>query len=210
MKVKFIYLVFFFIAGIAHGKIGENIGNSTYAVVKVCKGLTHSKCKENILTTKKMLREKKYVLSDLNKIKNDELYLNIKNNGKGDIYYTYTNEFGIDQEWRSFNYNYKNNVLSLHLDKNAYIIDSLLKKDDSQPFLDRSPFSTISKEAKVVGSENKEQPLIYEENTNLLLEVRGNGLILRCIDYLKFNKNNSPITKLCGSSENVLFLDKIK
>ena len=166
-------------------------------MVEVCKNLIYKKCTENILEVKRINGEKKYVLSDLKKNKNDELYLNIKGNGVGNIYYTYTNQFGVDQEWRNFKYIYKNNLLSLSVEKNAYIIDSFLKKDDSQPFLDRSPFSTISKEAKIVGSENKEQPLTYDRNTNLLFEVRGDKLILRCIDYLKFNKHNSPITKLC-------------
>ena len=210
MKVKFSYVIFFFITGITHGEVVRDVSNSTYAVVKTCKSLKQDKCKDALLITRKINGKKKYILNDLNRIKSDELYFNFKKNGKGTIYYTYTNQFGVDQEWRDFDYLYKNDILSLRLDKNAYIIDSLLKKDESQPFLDRSPFSTINKNAKIVDSGSKEQPLIYDQNTGFFLNMLGDRLILKCKNYLMLNKGNPPITNLCENSENILFLEKIK
>lgn len=198
--------LFFCFSGFSFAKDVDNnyFSGKIYYAKQVCNGLYQC---ETIKSHR--YKGKVALISDLNKKANDEFYIDFKKPNSGGIYYTYTDQFGIKQEWSPVDFIFNDKGFKIRTHKSGYIINSLLNEDDGQPFLNRSPFSYLDPSAVIIGAENKKVILDYNKTKLIDLIIRNDKLTLDCSTYLKENGFNFPITSLCKNKRNILIFDSI-
>ncbi|KJV38548.1 hypothetical protein [Acinetobacter brisouii] len=200
-------LLFFCFSGFSFAKdVDDNyFSGKIYYAKQVCNGL--DQC-ETIKSHR--YKGKVALISDLNKKTNDEFYIDFKKSNTGGIYYTYTDQFGVNQEWLPVDFIFNDKGFKIRTHKSGYIIKSLLNEDDGQPFLDRTQFSYLKPNSVIIGIDNKQTVLEHNKEKIIDIKIKDNKLILGCSVYLKNNAFDYPITSLCKNKNSILIFEEIK